>query len=143
MEALILLQDSVPEVGSFLAAPPNSKNDFVGFTASRFSTLLPKLKGKKLALEMTVVVWASAKVNLYHKELLVSIAQRAKSGGTLQTLTDWGVCAMLWSYDFLDPDDQFSEFKNALKSERVRRGLSDSDVSKSQSGYFEWNRAKG
>ena len=143
LEALVLLQDSVPEVGSFLAAPPNSKKDFVGFTASRFSALLPRLKGKSLALEMPVMVWACAKVNFYHEELLVSVAQRAKSDGTLRRLTDWSLCAMLWSYDVLDPDDQFAEFKTALESERVRRGLSDSDVSKSQSGYFDWNQAKG
>ena len=140
-EALVLLQDSVPEVGSFLAA--RSQNNFVGFTASRFSRLLPKLKGKSLALEMPVVVWACARVNFYQEELLVSVAQRAKSGGTLQTLTDWSMCALLWSYDVLDPNGRFAEFKNVLESERVRRGLSDADVSKSQSGYFEWNQARG
>ena len=143
LEALVLLRDSLPEVGSVLAAPPNSKNDFVGFAASRFSALLPKLKGKSLALGMPVVVWACARVNFYHEELLVSVAQHGKSDGTLQRLTDWSLCALLWSYDVLDPDDQFAEFKIALESERVRRGLSDSDLSKSQLGYFEWNRAKG
>ena len=90
-----------------------------------------------------MVVWACARVNFYHEELLVSVAQRGKSGGTLQRLTDWSLCAMLWSYDVLDRDGRFPEFKNALESERVRRGLSDADVSKSQSGYFDWNRAKG
>ena len=139
LEALVILQDSVPEVGSFLAAPRNSKNDFVGFTASRFSTLLPTLKGNDLKLAVPSVVWACAKVNFYHEELLVSVAHSLKSGGTLQTLTDWSLCAMLWSFDVLDPDDQFADFKNALESERVRRGLSDSDVSNSQSG----NRAQG
>ena len=142
LEALVLLRDSVREVGDFLAAPPNSKNEFLRFTASRFSHLLPTLKGKRLAIEMPVVVWACARVNFYDEELLVSVAQRAHSGGTLQTLTDWSVCAMLWSYDVLDPDGRFSEFKDALESERIRRGLSDSDVSKSQSGYFDWNQAK-
>ena len=141
LEALVLLQDSVSEVGSLLAAPPNSKNDFVGFSASRFSALLPTLRGKSLALDIPVVVWACARVNFNNEELLVSAAQMP--GGTLQRLTDWSLCAMLWSYDVLDPDDQFAEFKTALESERVRRGLSDSDVSKSQSGYFDWNQAKG
>ena len=142
LEALVLLQDSVPEVNDFLAAAPGGKNDFVGFTASCFSALLPTLKGKKLALEMPVVVWACARVNFYDKKLLVSVAQHGKSDGTVQGLTDWSLCAMLWSYDVLDPDDEFAEFKNALESERVRRGLSDSKVSKSQSGYLDWNRAK-
>ena len=143
LEALVLLRDSVPEVGSFLGAPPNSKNDFVGFASSRFSTLLPRLKGKSLAFQMPVVVWACAKINSYHEELLVSVAQRAKSDGTLQRLTDWSLCAMLWSYDVLDTKARFANFRKALESERVRRRLSDSDVSESAFGYFEWNRAKG
>ena len=139
LEALVLLQDSVAEVGDFLAAAPGSKNDFLGFAASRFSTLLPRLKGNDLKLAVPSVVWAFARVNFYHKELLVSVAHSLKSDGTLQTLTDWSLCAMLWSYDVLDPDDHFAEFKDTLESERVRRGLSDADVSNSQSG----NRVKG
>ena len=128
LEAVVLLQDSVPEVGSFLAAPRNSKNDFVGFTASRFSTLLPKLKGKDMVFAIPVVVWACARVNFYHEALLVSIAQRLKSGRALEALPDWGICALLWSYDVLDTDARFSEFKNALESKRVRRGLSDTSI---------------
>ena len=89
------------------------------------------------------MVWACAKVNSYHEELLVSVAGRLKSGRDLKSMPDWGLCALLWSYDVLDPDGQFAEFKNTLESERVRRGLSDSDVLISALGYFEWNRAKG
>ena len=143
LEALVLLRDSVPAVGSFLAALPNSKNDFAGFAAKRFSALLPTLKGKSLQFDIPLVVWASARVNLLHEELLVSVAQRLKSGRDSRTLPDWGLCALQWSYDVLDPDGQFAEFKNTLESERVRRGLSDSDVSESALGIFEWNRAKG
>ena len=156
LEALVLLQDSVPEVGNFLAAPPNSRNDFVGFAARRFSALLPTLKGKSLQLDIPLVVWAGARVNYYHeallvsspvnpyhKALLVSSAQRLKSGRDLKTLKDWSICALQWSYDVLDPDGRFAEFKNTLESERVRRGLSDSDVSESALGILAWNRAKG
>ena len=156
LEALVLFQDSVPEVGNFLASPANSKNDFVGFTASRFSTLLPTLKGKSLQFDIPMVVWACARVNFYHEALLVSSAvnpyheallvssaQRLKSGRDLKTFNDWNLCALQWSYDVLDPDGRFAEFKNTLESERVRRGLSDSDVSESALGIFEWNRAKG
>ena len=143
LEALVLLGDSVPEVSSFLAAPPNGKNDFLGFAAKRFSTSLPTLKGNDLTLSVPGFVWACARVNFYHEELLVSVAQRGNSDGTLQTLNDWNLCAMLWSYDVLDTDARFAQFKNALESERVRRGLSDSDVSESALGIFEWNHAKG
>ena len=143
LEALVLLQDSVPEVGNLLAVPPDSKTDFVGFIVNRFNALLPKLKGKSLSLQMPLAVWACGRVNFYNEEFLVSVSDRLKSVRELKPLPDWGLCALLWSYDVLDPDDQFANFKNALKSERVRRGLSDADVSRSQSGYFEWNRAKG
>ena len=143
LEALVLLQDSVREVNHFLTAALGSKNDFLQVTASRVSTLLPTLKGKDLKLAVPGVVWACARVNFYHEELLVSVADRfLKADGTLEGLTDWGLCALQWSYDVLDPDAQFSQFTNALESERVRRGLSDSDVSESALGIFEWNRAK-
>ena len=156
LEALVLLQDSVSEVGSVLDAPPNSKKDFLGFAAKRFSTLLPTLQVKSLQLDIPLVVWACARVNFYHEALLVSSAvnpyheallvssaQRLKSGRDLKTLNDWSLCALLWSYDVLDPDGRFAEFKNTLASERTRRGLSDSDVSESALGIFEWTRAKG
>ena len=142
LEAVVLLQDLVPEVGNALAALPNSKKDFVGFTASRFSTLLPTLQGKSLQFDIPVVVWACCRVNFYHEKLSVSVADRFKSGRDVKTLPDWGLCALLWSCDVLDPQGRFAEFKNALAFERVRRGLSESDVSESALGYFEWNRAK-
>ena len=137
LEALVLLRDSVREVEDFL------KNDFMGFTASRFSTLLPTLKGKSLQFGIPVVVWACARVNFYHEKLLVSVVDRLKSARALKPLPDWGLCALQWSYDVLDPDGRFANFNDALESERLYRGLSDSDVSESQSGYFDWNRAKG
>ena len=142
LEALVLLRDSVKEVDNFLAAAPGSRNDFVGFAASRFSNLLPESNGKALQFDIPLLVWACARVNFYHEELLVSTAQRLKSGRDLEALPDWGICALLWSYDVLDPDGRFAEFKNSLASERVRRGLSDSDVSESQQGHFDWNQAK-
>ena len=74
---------------------------------------------------------------------MVSVADRLKSGRDLKSLRDWGICALHWSYDVLDPDGRFANFKNALKSERLYRGLSNSDVSESGLGYFDWNRTKG
>ena len=148
LEALILLQDSVPEVGSVLGAPPDSKNDFLGFAARRFSTLPPTLTGKVLLLEIPLVVWACARVNFYDEELLDSVARGfPKSGSTYQKLTDWNLCTMLWSYDVLtsaiDARLASVKFKKTLESERLRRNLSDSDVSKGQMGYFEWNQGQG
>ena len=91
LEALILLQDSVPKAGNLLAAPPNSKNDFVGVSADRFSSLLPTLTGKSLRFDIPVLVWACARVNFYHEKLLVSVADRLKSARALKPLPEWGV----------------------------------------------------
>ena len=74
LEALVLLRDSVPAVNDFLAAAPGSKTDFLGFAAKRFSTSLPTLKGNDLKLAVPGFVWACARVNFYHEELLVSAA---------------------------------------------------------------------
>ena len=65
------------------------------------------------------------------------------SGEELRQLTDWGLCVLLWSHDVLDPHEKFSHFKRALKSEIVDRGLSESDVWKSQQGFLEWKRTNG
>ena len=142
LEAHILLQDSVPEAANCLAAAPGTKNDFLGFAAGRFSTLIESLNGKDLHLAVPVVVWACARVNLHHYELLASIVKRMESGGTVRALPDWGLCALLWSYDVLGPDAEFTNFKHKLNSERVRRGLSESDVSESRLGYFKWNQGR-
>ena len=146
LEALVLLWDSVPEVGNVLRAPRDSKNDFVGFAAWHFIAFLPTLKRKSLQFDIPVVVWACASVMFYGEEsqlLFSSVADRLKSRRVLKTLPDWGLCAMLWSFNCLCK----GLFIGAtLDSERFRRGLSDSDVSESASGYFEWkrrNRAKG
>ena len=140
--SLIFLQDSVPEASRFLTTSSDSTHNFVVFTARRFSSLLPSLKGKDLTFGMPVVIWACASVNLYHEKLLISITKRLKSGSTLRVLTDWSLCALLWSFDVLDPDAVLSNFVKMLDSERIRRGLSDSDVAESRLGYLEWKRTK-
>lgn len=68
---------------------------------------------------------------------------RMASGEELRQLTDWGLCVLLWSHDVLDPHEKFRNFKRALKSEIVDRGLSESDVWKSQQGFLEWKRTNG
>ena len=108
--SLIILQDCVPEVSRFLATSPENTHNFVGFTAMRFNSLLPRLKGKDLSVGTPIVIWAFAKLGLYHEKLLISIAKRLKSGSTLRVLTDWSLCALLWSFDVLDPDRRVFQF---------------------------------
>ena len=88
----------------------------MGFAASRLSALLPTLKGKSLwYLPSLVVVWACARVKLYQEKLLVSDGSALGSQvAPVKTLPDWGICAILWSYDVLDPDGRFANFKGRV-----------------------------
>ena len=75
-------------------------------------------------------VWAlraCAKLNFYHEELLVSVAQHFKSGDALKKQHPIDLFNLLWFYDVLDSGDKFAEFENAMKSERDRRDLRASD----------------
>ena len=143
LDAFVLLEKSVPEIDPFFATNPGSKNDFVRFTARRFSSLLPNLKGSDLKFGMPIVVWFCARINFYHHELLAGVAKRMGSRKALGTLTDWGVCVLLWSFEVLDPDARVFDFKHTLKSEIRRRKLSESDVSESRLGHFAWKCTKG
>ena len=138
LEALVLLWNSVPEVTSLLRARPDSKNDFVGFAAWHFVAFLPTLKRKSLQFDVPVVVWACASTMRYgldSLELFASVEKRLKSGYVLRTLPDRGLCRLVWSYNHLH-SVFFYQLPAELESERVRRGLSDADVSESAFGYF-------
>ena len=92
--ALVLLQDSVPGVSSFLRGGSGSNTGFVGEAASRVVKLLPKLSDLDLFLTPPAVVWACAKMELPHDELLSAVAQRFASRKTISSLRDWGLCAL-------------------------------------------------
>lgn len=138
----LIPQDLVPEVGPFFVQI--SPDGFFGIHGCRyFNLLLPKLKGNDLKLAMpTVLLGRVSRLGL-HQKFLASVAQRMASGEELRQLTDWGLCVLLWSHDVLDPHEKFRNFKRALKSEIVDRGLSESDVWKSQQGFLEWKRTNG
>ena len=136
--ALVLLQDSVPGVSSFLRGGSGSNTGFVGEAASRVVKLLPKLSDLDLFLTPPTVVWACAKMELPHDELLSAVAQRFASRKTISSLTDWGLCALYGSYQLLGSTDRFTNFAEMLKKELTRRGLSDSDVGWSLEGPLDW-----
>ena len=109
--------------------------------AKHLNTLLPGLTGKDLNVDVPAVVWACAKTGVYHPELLASVAQRFGSRAKLSRLKDFGLCALSWSYQLLDRENDFVEFWKLLKGETQRRGLSEADVESSRLGYLKWNRA--
>ena len=139
MEALVLLQDSAPEVAGFLAAGGNM--DYIlRSAAARLNTLLPRISEKDLSFAVPVVVWACSKAGVYDGELLASVAARLGSSSKLSALPDFGVCALSWSYHVLDTEDEFKDFKTVLASEATKRGLSEATVRSCQFGRSGWNR---
>eukprot|EP00435_Cladocopium_sp_Y103_P051462 s243_g16.t1 len=139
VEALVLLRDSVPEVAGFLVAG-GSMDDILRSAAARLNTLLPRLRGKDLSFAVPVVVWACAKAEVYDGEFLGSVARRLGSRSKLSSLPDFGVRALSWSYQVLDTEDDFEDFKTLLMSETEKRGFSEADVQSCQFGRSDWKR---
>ena len=140
LEALVLLQDQVPEVEGFLAAG-GRVDDILRSAAARLNTLLPNLGGKDLSWAVPNVVWACAKAEVYHGELLGSVATRLGSRSKLSALPSFSVCALSWSYQVLDTEDDFGDFKALLMSEARKRGFGEADVKSCHRGRFRWNHA--
>ena len=140
LEALILLRDSVPKVNSFLAAGGNI-DEILRSAAKRLNSLLPGLKGKDFRFTVPVVVWACAKAGVYDGELLGAVATHLGSRSKLSALPDFGVCALSWSYQVLETQNDFKDFKQLLISEATERGLSEADVQSCELGRFGWKHA--
>jgi hypothetical protein len=140
VEALVRLRDSVPEIDNFLVAG-GSMDDILSAAAVRLNTLLPRLRGKDFSFTVPVVIWACAKAGVYDAKLLDSVAQRLGSRTKLSALPDFGVCALSWSYQVLDSDDDFEDFKVLLMSQTDKRGFSEADVQSCQRGRSGWNYA--
>ena len=133
LEALVLLHGSVPEVEVFLE-DGGIMDDILRSAAARLNTLLPRITRKDFSFAVPVVVWACAMAEMYDDELLDSVAMRLGSRTKLSALPDFGVCALSWSYQVLDTDDDFEDFKRLLRSETEKRGFSEADVQACQCG---------
>ena len=142
LEALVLLRDSVPKVAGFLSTG-GTMDDIVTSAAARLNKLLPQVTGKDLRFTAPVMVWACAKVGVFHHELLTSVAQRLGSRKKMSALADFAVGVLLWSYQVLDSRDEFGDFRKLLKEEAKssKRRLSEADVQSCELGRFRWNRA--
>ena len=140
LEALVLLRDSGPEIAAFLSAG-GSMDDILTSAAKRLNILLPNLRGKDLNTAVSVMIWACAKAAVYDGELLNSAARRLGSSSMLSSMPDFNLCALSWSYQVLDTDDDFTDFRKLLMSEARRRGFSEADVHSCQRGRFRWNQA--
>eukprot|EP00438_Fugacium_kawagutii_P028129 Skav213009 [mRNA] locus=scaffold2312:71456:72748:+ [translate_table: standard] len=140
LQALVPLNGLVPEI-SRLLADDDGEEDILRSAVARLSTLLPRLRGKDLGVAVPSVVWACAKLGMYHEELLLSVTEQLGCTKTLSRLPHFGLCALSWSYQVLAQDD-FVGFKRLLRSETMRRGFSEADVESTRLGLLNWNHAQ-
>eukprot|EP00438_Fugacium_kawagutii_P028128 Skav213008 [mRNA] locus=scaffold2312:31763:32734:+ [translate_table: standard] len=141
LEALIPLQKLVPEIAR-LVVDEDGEEDIVRSSVARLSTLLPRLRGKDLSIAVPTVVWACAMLGVYPDDLLHSISQHLGSRNKLSKLPGFRLCALAWSYDVLDAQDDFADFKRLLKSETRKKGFGESDVESTRLGPAKWNHAQ-
>jgi len=135
LAALILLQQSIPDVQNVLA----DRRGLLMMAARRFTEMLPTMtRTSDLHLAVPTVVWACARMGVYHGELLISVAERLGSKSKVSGLPDWGLCVLAWSYQVLDQEERFSDFFEKLVEEIDIRQFSDSQVERSQLGSWEW-----
>lgn len=107
--------------------------------ANRLMAMLPAMTSAgDLRIAVPTVVWACARLGVQH-QLLLAVAQHMGSKTKVGALSDWGLCALAWSYNTLDPDD-FTDFEEMLLTEINSRKLSDSQVERGQLGSWEWRQ---
>jgi hypothetical protein len=144
LDSLILLQESVPEVVGFLGE--NGSQDAIApSAAARLNTFeysTSQTDRTRLECRSSRCSVGLCQACVRHDELLTSVVQRFQSRNKLRRLKDFGLSALSWSYQVLDSEDEFTDFRKLLKSETGKRGLSEADVESSKLGYLKWNRAK-
>ena len=90
-----------------------------------------------LRLAVPAIVWACARMGVHHDQLLVAVSQHFRSAKKCSSLTDWGLCALKWSYDVLDSKQLYQDFRKSLKTSLRRRNLHKEDVHNSQFGPYD------
>ena len=97
---------------------------------------MKEMKGKNLRLAVPTIIWACARWENRKDDMFAEAFTLLGSGQTCSSLTDWSVCALMWSVETLDLKNRFMEFHQKLKKELRRRHLSKADVERSQHGTF-------
>eukprot|EP00438_Fugacium_kawagutii_P021949 Skav208045 [mRNA] locus=scaffold1124:6622:8034:- [translate_table: standard] len=126
LEALVLLHELVPEIAR-LVADSDGQEDILRSSAARFSILVPRLRGKDLSIAVPSMISACAKLGLYHEELLLSVAQHLGSRKKLSILSRFNLRSLAWSYEVLDAQHDFEEFRYLLKTQMEKKGFAEED----------------
>lgn len=95
---------------------------------------MKEMKGTNLRLAVPTIIWACARLDIRKDDMFAEAFELLGSKKTCSSLTDWSVCALVWSVETLDPQNRFMEFHQKLKKELRRRHLSKADAERSQYG---------
>lgn len=128
---------------SYLSTPrrvgAHFRRGFVLLAARRLKELLPSMTSTAdLHIAVPTVVWACARLGVQH-ELLLAVAQHLGSKTKVSRLPDWGLCALAWSFQVLEPEE-LMDFEELLLTEINKRGFTDEKVESSQLGSWEWHQ---
>lgn len=137
LQALALLQDfsgvrgvlSDDSMRTFAQRVVNHSNIFLDYNV---------MSKADLRLAVATVVWACARLQVHDEMFLQSVSDQFDSVKECCKLSDWGLCAMLWSYKSLDQKKHHRDFRKRLKTAAEKKGFYPEDVHNSQFGSKDW-----
>lgn len=92
------------------------------------------MKGDHLRISLPTIIWACARLEIRKDDMFAEAFELLGSKKTCSSLTNWSVCALVWSIETLDLKNRFMEFHQKLKKELQKRHLSKANVQRSQNG---------
>ncbi len=95
---------------------------------------MKEMKGNTLHLFLPTIIWAYARLEIRKDDMFAEAFELLGSKRTCSSLSDWSVCALVWSSEILDPQNRYEELHQKLKKELKKRRLSKADVQRSQYG---------
>eukprot|EP00415_Alexandrium_ostenfeldii_P003764 UN3764 len=104
--------------------------------ATQVLDIAPRLRDKAAFTDLPQISGAFAKLGMRHRKLMACIATRLAP--LLAQMYHWNLCIVAWSYDTLDTEGRFEDFRLQVWSEVARRGIAPSEVESSQLGAAAW-----
>ncbi|CAJ1397262.1 unnamed protein product [Effrenium voratum] len=122
-----------------LALVGHADPDFLAAAAKKVEDEADSWKPAGALLDLPSVLCAFARLKATgHEGMLQAAAKKLQP--RLGQLNDWGISAMAWSYQQLDPEDELF-FRATLDAELTSRGLG-TNLARSRHGPEQWPKAK-
>ena len=125
-----------------LALSRYSDADFLEAVARRVVDEAPGWHSRAAALDLPELLCALARLNAAGQTEMLSAVSK-KLSPMLGSLSDWGLCAVAWSYRELDRNNHFVAFRHGVTAEVSGREFSEKDVEHSRLGPLRWSKVHG